>query len=129
MNPGNSANPVVLRQVESSAPKLKVEIMGVNAATAAQIETAFENAAQQHAGAVIIAADAFFSGQGEAIAAAAVRHRLASIGIYRDHVTAGCLMSYGQNVADFHRQAARYVDRILKGAEPADLPIEQPTKF
>lgn len=129
MNPGNAANPVVLQQLQASAPRLNVEVMGVNAATSAQIETAFDRAGQQHAGAVIVAADAFFSGQGEQIAAAGLRHRLATIGIYRDHVAAGCLMSYGQNVADFHRQAARYVDRILKGAAPADLPIEQPTKF
>ena len=78
---------------------------------------------------MIVAADAFFSGQGERIGDAGLRHRLATIGIYQDHVPAGCLMSYGQNVADFHRQAARYVDRILRGAKPADLPIEQPTRF
>jgi len=75
------------------------------------------------------AADDFLAGQGVQIARAGLRQRLATISVYQDHVAAGCLMSYGQNVADFHRQAARYVDRILKGATPGDLPVEQPTKF
>jgi len=61
--------------------------------------------------------------------AAALQHRLATISIYQDHVLAGCLLNYGQNVAEFHQRAARYVDRILKGAKPGDLPVEQPTKF
>jgi putative ABC transport system substrate-binding protein len=78
---------------------------------------------------VVIAADAFFSGQGARLAAAARQHRPATIGLYQDHVTAGCLMSYGRSVAAFHRQAARYVDKILKGAKPEDLPVEQPTKI
>jgi putative ABC transport system substrate-binding protein len=129
MNPGNAANAVVLKQLEASAPKLGVEIVAASAATAPEIEAAFAAAAEKDAGAVIVAADAFFSGQGERIAEAGLRHRLAIIGIYQDHVPAGCLMSYGQNVADFHRQAARYVDRILRGAKPTDLPIEQPTRF
>jgi putative tryptophan/tyrosine transport system substrate-binding protein len=58
-----------------------------------------------------------------------LKHRLATISLYQDHVVAGCLMNYGHNVAEFHRQAAKYVDRILKGAKPEDLPVEQPTKF
>jgi putative ABC transport system substrate-binding protein len=129
MNPGNAANPVVLKQLEVQAPRLGIEIVPANAATAGEIERAFAGSAQKGAGAVIVAADGFFSGQGERFAEAGLRHRLATIGIYREHVLAGCLMSYGQNVADFHRQAARYVDRILRGARPADLPVEQPTKF
>jgi hypothetical protein len=64
------------------------------------------------AGAVIAAAAAFFAGQGPLIAAAGRRQRLATITIYQDHVIAGCLMNCGQNVAEFHQRAARYVDRI-----------------
>ena len=101
----------------------------MNAATPQAIETAFADAAQQGAGAIIVAADAFFSGQGPQIAASAARHHLATISLYRDHVLAGCLISYGQNVAEFHRRSATYVDKILKGAKPEDLPVEQPTKF
>ena len=129
LNPGNSANPAVLKHVQAAAPGLGVEVAAVNAATPQAIENAFAEAAQDGAGAVIVAADAFFSGQGPQIAASALQHRLATISIYRDHVLAGCLMNYGQNVAEFHRRAARYVDRILKGAKPEELPVEQPTKF
>jgi hypothetical protein len=73
--------------------------------------------------------DAFYSGQGPRLVAASLKHRMPTISIYDEHVRAGCLMSYGQDVADFHRQAATYVDKILKGAKPADLPVEQPTKL
>jgi putative tryptophan/tyrosine transport system substrate-binding protein len=120
---------LVLRHLEASAPAMGVEIVPANAAMPQDIETAFAEAAQQGAGAVIIAADAFFSGQGSQIAASATRHRLATISLYRDHALAGCLISYGQNVAEFHRRAATYVDKILKGARPEALPVEQPTKF
>jgi len=129
LNPGNAANPQVLTQVQAAAPQLGVEVVAVNAATPQAIESAFAEAARQGAGGVIVAADAFFSGQGPQIAAASLQHRLPTISIYEDHVFAGCLMNYGQNVAEFHRQAARYVDRILKGARPEDLPVEQPTKI
>jgi putative tryptophan/tyrosine transport system substrate-binding protein len=129
LNPGNAANPAVLKHVQGIAPALSVEVVAVNAATPQAIENAFADAAQQRAGAVIVAADAFFSGQGPTIAASALQHRLPTISLYQDHVVAGCLMNYGQDVADFHRQAAKYVDRILKGAKPEDLPVQQPTKF
>jgi len=119
----------VLKHVQANAPQLGVEVVAVNAATPQTIENAFAEAAQQRATAVIVAADAFFSGQGLQIAAAALKHRLATISIYQDHVLAGCLLNYGQNVADFHRRAATYVDKILRGAKPDDLPVEQPTKF
>jgi putative ABC transport system substrate-binding protein len=129
MNPGNSAHPLVLKRVQADAPGLGVEIVVVNAATPQAIERGFAEAAQQGAGAVIITADAFFSGQGPLIAASALQNRLATISIYHDHVLAGSLMNYGPDVALLHRRAARYVDRILKGTKPEELPVEQPTKF
>jgi putative tryptophan/tyrosine transport system substrate-binding protein len=129
LNPGNSANPLVLKHVESNAPVLGVQVVAVNASTSQGIETAFAEAAQQGATALIVAADAFFSAQGSQIASSAAQHRLPTISLYKDHVLAGCLISYGQNVAEFHRRAAIYVDKILKGTKPQDLPVEQPTKF
>jgi putative tryptophan/tyrosine transport system substrate-binding protein len=129
LNPGNPADPAVLKHVQAVAPAFGVEVLAVNASTPQAIESGFAAVAQEGAGGVIIAADAVFSGQGSRLAAAALQHRLATIGIYQDHVVAGCLMSYGPNIAEFHRQAARYVDKILKGARPEDLPVEQPTKI
>jgi putative ABC transport system substrate-binding protein len=129
LNPDNSANELVGRHVEITGTSIGVVVVPVRAATPQNIETAFAEAARQGAGAVVIAADAFFSGQGPQIAASAARYRLPTISLYRDHVLAGCLMSYGQNVAEFHRRAATYVDKILKGAKPQELPVEQPSKF
>jgi putative ABC transport system substrate-binding protein len=129
MNSGNPSNALVLTHVAAAAAMLGVAAMAVNAASPRDFDPVLADAAQQGAGAVIVAADAFFSGQGPRIAAAALQHRLATISLYRDHVVAGCLASYGQNVAEFHRRAAIYVDKILKGAKPQDLPVEQPTKF
>lgn len=129
LNPDNAANPQVLQQVQTAGPQLGIDVVAINAATPQAIGSAFAEAAGQGAGGVIVAADAFFSGQGATLAAAALHHRLPTISIYEDHVVAGCLINYGQNVAEFHRHAARYVDRILKGARPEDLPVEQPTKI
>jgi putative tryptophan/tyrosine transport system substrate-binding protein len=129
MNPGNAANPAVLKHVQDSGTAFGVEAFGVNAPTTEAIAPAIADAAEKGAGAMIVAADAFFSGQGAAIADASLQQRLATISLYQDHATAGCLMNYGQNVADFHRLAARYVDRIFHGARPEDLPVEQPTKL
>ncbi len=128
-NPGNSAHPAIFKHLQANAPGLGVEVVAVDAATPQAVERAFAEAVQQGARAIIVAADAFFSGQGPQIAALALQHRLATIGIYQDHVIAGCLISYGQDVADFHRRTAKYVDRILRGAKPEDLPVEQPTKI
>jgi len=129
LNPGNSAHPAVFKHLQANAPGLGVEVVAVDAATPQAVERSFAEAVQQGARAIIVAADAFFSGQGPQIAALALQHRLATISIYQDHVIAGCLISYGQDVADFHRRTAKYVDRILRGAKPEDLPVEQPTKI
>ena len=129
VNPGNAANAAVLRNVQAAAQPLGVKVLPVEARTVGELTRGFAAIARDHDSAVIVAADAFFSGQGRVVAELSVKHHLPTIGIYRDHVLAGSLMSYGQDIAQFHRQAATFVDKILKGARPADLPVEQPTKF
>ena len=129
VNPGNQANQAVAKRVEATAPQFGVTTAVVSADTPANLAEAFGAMARAGEGAVIIAADAFFSGQGRVIADAALRNRVAAIGLYVDHVVAGTLMSYGPDVADYHRQSAVYVDKILKGAKPGDLPVEEPTKI
>jgi putative ABC transport system substrate-binding protein len=127
LNPGNPAHNAVLKAVEATAPALGIAVEALNARTPQSITDSFAAAAHERAGAVIIAADGFFSQQGRIIAEAALRNRVATIGVYRDHVTAGTLISYGPNIATYHRQSATYVDKILKGAKPEDLPAEEPT--
>jgi len=129
MNPGNSTHPAILKNVEAAAEKLGMKVVPAAARVPNEIEGAFDAASRKGAGAVIVATDAFYSGQGPRLADASIRHRMPTISIYDENVHAGCLMSYGQDIASFHRQAATYVDKILKGAKPGDLPIEQPTKF
>jgi putative ABC transport system substrate-binding protein len=104
-------------------------VLPAEARTGEQVESAFAAMAKQRAGAMILAIDAFFTQQAPQIAELAARNRLPSISGFREYVEAGGLMSYGQNLADNFRRAASYVDKILKGAKPADLPVEQSTKF
>jgi putative ABC transport system substrate-binding protein len=84
---------------------------------------------ERHAQGLVITADGVFVAQGKALAEGAIRHRLPSMFVFRQQVEAGGLLGYAAKVADLSRRAAFFVDRILKGARPADLPIEQPTKF
>ena len=129
VNPANSAHAAILKSTRAAAQKLNIKVLPAEARTAQEIERAFSVMARERAGAVIIAIDAFFIQQGRQIANLAVKHRLPSMSGSREYVEAGGLMSYGQNLADNYRRAATYVDKILKGAKPGDLPVEQPTTF
>jgi putative ABC transport system substrate-binding protein len=129
VNPGNPAHAAVLKGIETAAPVFGVAVEAVNADTPTAIINGFATVARDRADAVVVAADAVFSEQGPIIAEAALKNRIATIGVYRDHVAAGTLMSYGPDIAAYHRQAATYVDKLLKGAKPEDLPAEEPTKI
>ena len=129
VNPSNSAHAAVLKSTQAAAQKLNLKVLPAEARTAQEIERAFSVMARERAGAVIIVIDAFFIQQGRQIADLAAKHRLPSMSGSREYVEAGGLMSYGQNLADNFRRAATYVDKILKGAKPGDLPVEQPTIF
>ena len=128
----HSSNPAVtlfLKNVQSAAQKLGVQLLPVRANTPQEIANAFAEMARQSAGALIVPLDALFQQQNKQIAQLAAEQRLPSIGAYGDYVEAGGLMSYGQNITENYRRAAAYVDKIFKGANPGDLPVEQPTKF
>jgi len=129
MNPVNSSHAGVLQSVESAAQKAGVKVLPVEARSAVEIERAFSTMAQAKAGGVLVPRDGFYIQQLDQIAKLATKHRLPSISGYRQYVEAGGLMSYGQNAGESFRRAATYVDKILKGAKPGDLPIEQPTTF
>ncbi len=85
--------------------------------------------ARQNAGALIVPQEPFFQQQKNQIVELAAKHRLPSIGGYAEYVEAGGLISYGNNIRENYRRAATYVDKIFKGANPGDLPVEQPTTF
>jgi putative ABC transport system substrate-binding protein len=129
LNPRSPSRDVMLQSVQEVARRTRIKIVPVDASTAQEIDSAFAAMAQQRAQALIIVNDSFFLGQARKLAALTVKNRLPSISPYREIVTTGGLMSYGQNYVDTYRQAAIYVDKILKGAKPGDLPIEQPTRL
>jgi len=129
MNSANSGHPGQLNAIQVAAKKAGIHVLVVDGRTADEIKRGFGSMARDHAGAVIILGDTFLVQQARQIAELALNHRLPSMGATRDHPEAGNFMSYGLDARDNFRRAASYVDKILKGAKPGDLPIEQPTKF
>jgi putative ABC transport system substrate-binding protein len=97
--------------------------------TSGELEAAFAAIVRQKPDALLILADRIFLHDRKRMMDFATEHRLPSVNAYRELVEAGGLMSYGPSYEDMHRRAADYVDKILKGAKPGDLPVEQPTKF
>ena len=94
-----------------------------------EIDAAFETMARNRAEALFVMADPMFQTQRERIVDLAAKHRLPGIFFFREFAEVGGLLSYSANIAELRRRLATYVDKILKGAKPGDLPIEQPTKF
>jgi putative ABC transport system substrate-binding protein len=129
LNPTNAAHAATLKSVAEAAQKIGVRMLSVEARTPQEIETAFSTMSREKAGAVIMENDSVFNQQARQIAEIAMKYRLPSIHGRRDFPEAGGLMSYGPSFDDMFRRAATYVDKIFKGAKPADLPVEQPTLF
>ena len=119
----------VAKEIEIAAGALGVKLQILDVLSPKDIEAAFRNASKGHAEAVLVLASAVVAPHRTQIVDLAVKTRLPAIYPYLDYVEAGGLMSYGVQVNDLYRRAATYVDKILKGTKPADLPVEQPTKF
>ncbi len=128
-NPTNQAHPFVLRQAEGAARTLGVQLHIAHAGTPPEIDAAFAAMRSQRAGGVLVLRDALFLAQRAQIVALAAKSRLPAVYGLREEAQAGGLMAYGASAPAMYRRAATYVDKILKGAKPADLPVEQPTKF
>ena len=124
-NPISSAEP----NIQAAGRKTGIEVITLKAETKQEIDGAFSSMKMKNVGALIVRQDAFFIQQNRQIADLAIKHRLPSISASREYAEAGGLMGYGTNLADTYRRAAQYVDKILKGAKPGDIPVEQPTKF
>ena len=129
VNPANPNHTIILKIVQAAAQKISVKLLPVESRTPKEIDAAFSAMTKEKAGGVIVAADAVLQQQHSQISELAVKHRLPSISVRAEYPEAGGLMSYGQNQAEAFRHVATYVGKILKGAKPGDLPVEQPTKF
>ena len=115
--------------VESAARKLGVTFQSVEVRGRDELEGAFAAMVRERADGVVVFGDPVFFAARSQVALLAMRNRLPAVAPLKEFVEAGGLMSYGPNITDEFRRAATYVDKILKGAKPADLPVEQPTRF
>jgi putative ABC transport system substrate-binding protein len=118
-----------ISEVQKAADSLRISLRTVEVRSPDDLEQGFSAIANAHANAVLLAPDGLFFQQRKRIAELALANRVPTIAWTGDIADAGVLMSYGADAPDLFRRAATYVDKILKGANPADLPIEQPTKF
>jgi putative tryptophan/tyrosine transport system substrate-binding protein len=118
-----------LKALEEAARRLQLHLRTVVARSGSDLDTAFSAMARDHAQAVLVLGFGPYMAARQRIGELAVKHRLPTFFPWREHVEAGGLMSYGPDISDLFRRAAAYVDKILKGAKPADIPVEQPTKF
>jgi putative ABC transport system substrate-binding protein len=128
-NSSNPGHPAQIKAVESVAQVLGVRVLAFDGRSADDIETSFTGMARANLQAVLVLGDTFFSQQFRQIAALALKHALPSLYVNPQFADAGGLIGYGPDIEDNFRRAAAYVDRILKGAKPGELPIEQPNKF
>jgi putative tryptophan/tyrosine transport system substrate-binding protein len=128
-NSNEPANPKTLREIELAAKAFGVQLQPLDVLGPKDIETAFRAATKRGANALLALASPVLSDHRTQIVDLAAKNRLPAIYPFPDYVEAGGLMSYSANIVDLYRRAATYVDKILKGAKPADLPVEQPKKF
>ena len=128
-DPGNPAHAGVLQTVRQAAETLGTSLLPIEVRAPDEIDGAFSTMARERADAVVVLGGPLVMTERNRIAELAASHKLPAIYYERELVMAGGLMSYGADLKDMNRRAATYVDKILKGTKPADLPVEQPTKF
>ena len=128
-NPSNPTTPPLLRETKAAAQALKLQLQVVEVRDSTEFDSAFSSMMRDRADALVVMPDLVFLNQRRLIVDFAAQNRLPAMYPWREPVDAGGLIAYGANGADILRRAAAYVDRIVKGTKPSDLPVEQPTKF
>jgi putative ABC transport system substrate-binding protein len=129
MNPTNPNVKIEEADAVAGAKQLGLETVTLNARSASELDTAFEQLLNVNANAIITATDPIILDRREQIVSFASRHKLPTMGFVRQFATAGALVSYGPSISWMYRQAGDYIGQILKGAKPADMPVLQPTHF
>ena len=128
-NPTNPAYGPILKELEAAAPALRLELQRLEVRVPADFEAAFEAAIRQRAGALVAPGDPLVANRPRMVADLAIKYRLPTVMDNKEFVEAGGLLSLGLDLVESYRRAATHVDKILKGANPANLPMEQPTKL
>jgi putative tryptophan/tyrosine transport system substrate-binding protein len=128
-NPANPTHAPRLREANSAAQALRVKLEPIEARTPSDVDKAFASMTRARVGGVLVLSDPMFTFESGRLTRLASKSSLPAMYGLREHVAAGGLMSYGPDFPDLSRRAAYFVDKILKGAKPSDLPVEQPTKF
>ncbi len=128
-NPTNPSADLQFRETQAAARSLNIELQYVDVRDPKELESAFSAIAKPSIGALIVLADQMFTSQRVQIANLAIRNRMATVFARDEHAEAGGLISYGPTQTDQFHHAGIYVGKVLQGAKPADLPVEQPTKF
>ncbi|HEU4637826.1 MAG TPA: ABC transporter substrate-binding protein, partial [Candidatus Binatia bacterium] len=129
-HPASARNDEIEREdIKATAGSFAIKLQSLAVSKRNDFEAAFHAARQEKAGAVLISQGAFFGTHRVHIAELGVKYRIPTIAGEADYAESGGLMFYGQNIPNTWRRAAAYVDKILKGTKPADLPVERPTKF
>ena len=129
INPANPSNPKLFEQVRAAATGLGIAARAFEAVSPAALDAAFAAIAKDRPDALVVVSDSVFFGQHERISAFALKNRVAAFGPGTEFVTAGSLIAFSASRHEMYRRAAIYVKKILAGAKPADLPVEQPTRF
>jgi len=129
VNPNNTNAERTIKDAQEAAGAKRVPLHIFKAGTDSEIDAAFAALPELRVGALLLGADPFFSNRRERVVTLAADQRLPAIYFWREFATAGGLVSYGPSLTAVYRQAGVYAGKILKGAKPADLPVEQPTKF
>lgn len=128
-NPSNPSHPPAVEALERAAPGLGVKLRAVSGQGASGLAGAFGLISREGIRAILVLGEPAIFGQRARLAELAAKHRVATMFNLRQHVEAGGLMAYGVHMSDLFRRGAVYVDKLLKGLKPADLPVEQPAKF
>ena len=128
-NPTNTSHAPLVKELEAAAAILRIRVQSFSVRAPDEIESAFAKMATDPAEALVILDDPLMSVQRRGIVELAMLQRLPTVSTERSYAEAGALLSYGASFSELFRRAATYVDKILKGAKPADLPVERPTKF
>ena len=129
VNPNNSNADRIMREAQDAARAKGVQLPILKAGSESEIDAAFATLVQLQAGALVVAGDPFFNSRREQLVALASRHAVPTIYAWREFPDAGGLISYGASFTSVYRQLGIYAGKILKGAKPSDLPVEQPTRF